>query len=176
MTWIVLVVITILALVTVSFMSGSSHFHSQPGAMVDLSFLGVGKLLMPNYDENKAGVLQDKHREVAEFVKSAKGNYKPPYGLETTSGFLLQAVKCYESIRNDAKSAVAELNLAILTKARIKIEHDRGASTELIQLLKNHFDTALDRADWFLKQSDHKYKPEVKACRNKLVRYNDGRK
>ena len=53
MIWIVIALITILLLVTASFVFGSSTYSSMPGISVDLSFLGEGELLMPEYDKNK---------------------------------------------------------------------------------------------------------------------------
>jgi len=163
----------LLPLAMISFVFGSSTYSSMPGAKVDLGVLGEDELLPYQRDKQQYAMLQDKHREAARFVALANHSYRTQSDLEAASQALFNAVECYEEIREQAASAVVELNIAILAKARLKVELERGANQELIAKLKKYFDNAVTRANWFsLKHhADGRYDDQVEIYRNKLEKY-----
>ena len=175
MTWIVIALITVISLVTVSLVFGSSTYSSMPGAKVDVSVLGEGELLIYEYDTTKGGMIQDKHKEVERFVGEANHYYRTRTDLQHVSDVLLQAVECYENIRDQANSAVVELNLAILAKARLKVEQELNDDQELIDGLEEYLAAVLEWAGQLLNKEPKLYDPAVKACYDKLNPPQDGR-
>ena len=176
MDTLIIVSMGLLPLSMISLVFGSSTYSSMPGAKANLSVLGENELLLPSYDNKKDARLQEKHNEANKLVKSARQYSWTRRDLEATSQALLQAVECYEAIREEVNSAVVELNLAILAKARIKVEQERNAPDPLLEELKDYFDNALEWADWYLKEDLGRYEQEVPTYRKKLVKYNDGSK
>lgn len=158
----------LLPLGMISLVFGSSTYSSMPGAKVDLSILEENELLIPSCDRKKDAMLQEKHNEASRFVALANFSYRTRADLQATSQALLQAVECYEAIREQAESAVVELNLAILARARLKVELEKGASKQFIETLQAYCKNAHERADWFLKHETKRYDPEVRARYDKL--------
>ena len=191
MTLIVLVVLAILAIVTVPFIFAAIIGSDLAGANADLSVLGEDELLTPSQDRKQSAMIQDKKQEIDDLVSSANlyyNNRSNPKATSSTllqtisdnlsyrnrpapkdaSEALLQAVQCYEDIREEANSAVVELNLAILTKARLKVEKELRDDTELIEGLEKYLAEVLYCADQLLEKKPSRYANEVKRLYKKL--------
>lgn len=164
----IIISLGLMPLSMLSFVFGSSSYSSLPGVKADLRVLREEQLLMPEYDKKSGGVFQSHHRAATKLVQAANHSYWPRLDLEATSQTLFQAAECYEDIREQANSAVVELNLAILAKARLKVERELRADPMFMDELQEYVDTALSRAEWFLNKEPKRYENEVQRVCKKL--------
>ena len=181
MTLIVLVVLAILAIVTVPFIFAAIIGSDLAGANANLSVVGEDELLMPSHDLKQYAMIQGKKQKIDELVSLANASYKNQTDLEAASQALEQAVRHYEAIREQAESAVVELNLAFLAKDRFKIERKREASQQFMDELEVSFKCARQRAGFLLeeekerilKKEDKRYDKAVQERYEKLTTLQD---
>ncbi|MCI5157317.1 MAG: hypothetical protein D3906_02565 [Candidatus Electrothrix sp. AUS1_2] len=102
MIWISLVVIAILTMVAVSLIFASSTYSPMPGIPDDHKVLRKNELLTPEHDTQATAEFQNIHEDVKKIVPSANASYYEQCDLQAASQALLQAVKSYEAIRNQA--------------------------------------------------------------------------